>query len=258
MSEGYNFITKILEQAVSPENLETATTVTSVLVATSVVLLAGLMAVASLNNSPNKLIPESKLSIRNLFELIAEIMFWLGDTAMGRVNRKYLPFTASLFVFVLCMNLMGLIPGLVMPTHRVSVNAALAVIVFVLYHAWGIKEVGIINFIKHMCFYDALRPVSIFLVITMGSFLFILETISALVRPVTLTLRLFGNMTGDHTVLAVFTDLSRNLYLPIPVIFYCMGTVICLIQAFIFTLLTMIYIRLAVSHSESEDEEHQH
>ncbi len=258
MSEGYNFITQAVENTVSTENLATATTVGSILVVVTLILFFGLLAASSLKRSSNKLIPESKLTIRNLFELIAEVMFWLGDTAMGRENRKYLPFAASLFVFVLCMNLMGLVPGFVMPTHRVSVNAALAVLVFVLYHAWGIKEVGIINFLKHMSFYDALRPVSIFLVITMGSFLFLLETISAFVRPVTLTLRLFGNMTGDHTVLAVFTDITKNIYVPIPVIFYCMGTVICLIQAFIFTLLTMIYIRLAVSHSESAEEEHQH
>lgn len=258
MSEGYNFVTQVLQGSVSSEKLATATTVGSVILAAIVVLFFGLKAVSSLNNSSNKIIPESKLNTRNFFELIAELIFWMGDTAMGKENRKYLPFAASLFIFVLCMNLMGLVPGFVMPTHSVSVNAALAVLVFVLYHAWGIKEVGIINFLKHMCFYDALRPVSIFLFLILGSFLFVLEVISGFIRPLSLTLRLFGNMNGDHIVLGVFTELTRNIYVPIPVIFYCLGTIICLIQAFVFTLLTMIYIRLAVSHGEGAHAEENH
>ena len=78
--------------------------------------------------------------------------------------------------------------------------------------------------------------------------LFVIEVISHCVRPMTLSLRLFGNMTGDHLALSIFTDLTSALYIPVPVIFLVLGTLVCFIQAFVFTLLSMIYIRLAVAH----------
>ncbi|MBP9838202.1 MAG: F0F1 ATP synthase subunit A, partial [Proteobacteria bacterium] len=238
------------------ENIESATVVTSIGIASTLIILGSLVAVRNLNSSSNALQPEKKLTIRTLFELLSEFIVWLGDTAMGKEHRKYLPFVGSLFVFILCMNLLGLIPGLSVATDRISVNAGLAVTVFILYNAWGIRDVGIINFLKHMSFYDSLRPNGLFLFLVLGSLLFVLEAVSYFIRPLTLTLRLFGNMTGDHMVLGIFTDLTRNIFVPAPVIFYCLGTIVCIIQAFVFTLLTMIYIRLACTHEGSHDEEH--
>jgi F-type H+-transporting ATPase subunit a len=86
-----------------------------------------------------------------------------------------------------------------------------------------------------------------------ASFFFILEAFSHGFRPVSLSLRLFGNMMGDHQVIEAFTSLTK---LVIPVAFYLMGTLVSIIQAFVFTLLSMIYVALAVSHGH--DEEHGH
>ena len=83
-------------------------------------------------------------------------------------------------------------------------------------------------------------------------FFFILEVFSHGFRPVSLSLRLFGNMMGDHAVVGAFIDLTK---LVVPVAFYALGTLVCVIQAFVFTLLSMIYVALAIS---GHDEEHGH
>jgi F-type H+-transporting ATPase subunit a len=80
-----------------------------------------------------------------------------------------------------------------------------------------------------------------------------LELIDNLVRPVSLALRLFGNMTGDHLVLEIFTDLTK---LVVPVLFYMLGAFVSLIQAFVFTLLTIIYVSLAVGHADEHEHHH--
>ena len=115
----------------------------------------------------------------------------------------------------------------------------MALVVFALYNYWGIKELGLKAYLHHLW-----GPV-----FAIGPMLFVIELISHCVRPVTLSLRLFGNMTGDHLALAIFSDLTQGtVAFFVPVAFYALGTIVCFIQAFVFSLLRMIYIRLAVAH----------
>ncbi len=187
------------------------------------------------------LVPEAGLSLRNVFEILAGFMLWLGDTAMGKENRRYLPFCTALFFFVFTANLIGLVPGFVMPTDQLQINLGIGLVVFALYNYWGVKEIGFKAYFKHLC-----GPVW-----WLAPLLLIVELIGHFVRPITLGLRLFGNMLGDHVVLGVFTDLTKGTALFfVPVAFYILGTVVCFVQAFVFTLLTMIYIRLAVAHGD--------
>lgn len=249
MSADYNFISSALGLKGSGET----EVVTMAVVAAGLIAL-GFIALAGLKRASSPLVPAKSFGPRKLFELVATFMVWLGDAAMGKENRKYLPFAATLFIFLLVMNLLGLIPGFIMPTHIPQINLGLALLVFVLYNYWGIKEVGLLSYLKHM-----FGPFSGWL-IPVGMFLFCVELISHCIRPLSLTLRLFGNMTGDHMVLGVFTEITRGLFesgipVPVPVVFYLLGSVVCFIQAFVFTLLTMIYIRLATAHEESHEEE---
>lgn len=192
-------------------------------------------------------VPDESLTANNFVELVTEFVLNLGDTVMGKENRKYLPFAVSIFVYLAACNLLGLLPGFSMPTDSVAFNLGIALTVFVLYNFWGIREVGAVNYLKHL-----LGPVW-----WLGPFFLVIELISHCVRPLTLSLRLFGNMLGDHVVLGVFTDLTR---IGVPVIFYLMGTFVCLMQAFVFTLLTMVYIRFATTHEhdESHDDGESH
>lgn len=203
--------------------------------------VASVLAKASLkpSSSNNILIPEQKLNVRGFFTVFSEMVLWLGDSAMGKQNRKYLPFIASLFLFLFLLNMIGLIPGFLMPTDQFQFNLGIALVVFALYNYWGIKELGIKAYLKHLW-----GPV-----FAIGPLLFVIELVSHCIRPVTLSLRLFGNMTGDHLALSIFSDLTQGtVAFFVPVIFYMLGTVVCFVQAFVFSLLSMIYIRLAVAH----------
>lgn len=235
MGHGYSFVETIVRALHAPAY-------TGPLVAAGIVWLVGsalaICARAALRKRETPLLPDRSISVRGLFDLIATFIVWLGDSAMGPENRHYLPFAMSLFVWVFFLNMLGLIPGFVMPTDQLQFNLGIALSVFVLYNYWGVRELGFGNYLKHLW-----GPV--FLV---GFIMFPIELISHAVRPLTLSLRLFGNMTGDHLALSVFTELV-GLFAPVP--FYFLGTIVCLIQAFVFTLLTMIYIRLAVAHGDN-------
>ena len=136
-----------------------------------------------------------------------------------------------------------------MPTHGFLFNLGLAAVVFILYNFWGVKEVGIKAYLKHLW-----GPV-----LWLGPFLFPIEVISHLIRPLSLSIRLFGNMTGDHMVLGVFSSLTQGTpAFFVPLVFLFLGTIVSFMQAFVFTLLTMIYIRLAVTHDEHGHDEHGH
>lgn len=231
-------------------------------IAVAVLALLGFIARRQLKSHPNPLIPDSRLGILLVFELIAEFLTRLGDNVMGQENRKYLPFIATLFVYILFMNLMGLVPGFSGPTDNMAFNAGLAVTVFTAYTIWGIKEVGVVGYFKHMAgpaffsltfsfSWQGLFFVFVFL-FEMAIHVFILgvELISHLFRPVSLSLRLYGNMSADHALLSVFTEMTK---VGIPVIFYLLGIFVSFMQAFVFSMLTMIYIRFAVAHEEGEE-----
>lgn len=209
-------------------------------------LVGGLLCVLSLQakraltRASNPLVPDERLSLRNCAELVALFIKNLGEMVLGKEGKKYFPFVGSLFIYVFLSNALGLIPGFSMPTDYVPFNLGLALTVFVLYNYWGVRDVGLLNYLKHMC-----GPLWI-----IAPLFFVIELVSHCFRPISLSLRLFGNMTGDHLALGIFTDLTKSSFIPIPVIFYFLGLFVCFMQAFVFTLLTMVYIQLATAHEE--------
>lgn len=183
-------------------------------------------------------IPEEKISIFGFFDFFVESFIKFQDSILGKENRHYATFTGSIFIFLLFCNLMGLVPGMPAVTTTVWINVGLAFCVFVFFNLQGIKENGIGGYLKHFC-----GPV-----IWLAPVIFPLEILSTVLRLLTLNLRLYWNITADHTVLGAFTDLTKVL---VPVLFYAMGTFVAFMQSFVFTTLTMIYILLAVQHEES-------
>ena len=134
---------------------------------------------------------------------------------------------------------MGLVPGFSPPTSNFNITLGLGVASFLTYNAIGIRAQGLVNYLKHF-----VGPIW-----WLGVLMVPLELIDNLVRPLSLSLRLFGNMMGDHLVLEIFTDLTK---LVVPVLFYFLGAFVSLIQAFVFTLLSVIYVSLAVGHAEEQ------
>ena len=189
------------------------------------------------------LVPDSRLSVRNLAELLVEQIRSITTGVLGEAGHRYVPLFGSFFIFILIANLMGLVPGFAPPTSDFNVTFGLGVASFLAYNAIGIRANGLVDYLKHF-----VGPIWWLAVLMVP-----LELIDNLVRPVSLALRLFGNMTGDHLVLEIFTDLTK---LVVPVVFYMLGAFVSLIQAFVFTLLTVIYTSLAIGHAHEHEHAH--
>lgn len=145
------------------------------------------------------------------------------------------------------MNLMGLIPGFLPPSDNINTNLAMGLTVFVFYHYLGIREHGT-HYVGQ--FTGGLPPKGFGTLITaflalIGCVLFVIESIGHIIRPVSLSLRLWGNINGDHTLVGVFNGITPIL---VPVIFMVLGLFVCCVQAFVFSLLSTVYIKMAVSH----------
>jgi F-type H+-transporting ATPase subunit a len=173
--------------------------------------------------------------LQNFMELIAgEIERMIRET-MGPKGVAYFPLIISLALFLLVSNLIALVPGCAPPTANLNTNLALALVVFAMTHIIGLKEHGL-KYLKHF-----IGPIWWLTPIVLP-----IEIIGHLARPVSLSLRLFGNMYGHEIVLMIFFGLVP-IIVPIPMM--VMGILVALIQTFVFTLLTMIYIAGALEEA---------
>jgi F-type H+-transporting ATPase subunit a len=207
--------------------------VTAVVVALVLIGLA-LAFRRSLRAANDPIIPEEGITVRNAMEVLVEIVVGLSDSIIGKKGRKYVPLFGSLFLFILIGNFFGLIPGITPPTSSFFSNLGMGLVVFVAYHYFGVRENGGRYFKQFMGPMLLLAPLFI-----------LIEFFSHVFRPISLSIRLFGNMFGDHLVLEIFSNLTK---LVIPVAFYILGSLVSVIQAAVFTILTVIYVAMAISH----------
>ncbi|HEC80520.1 MAG TPA: ATP synthase F0 subunit A [Firmicutes bacterium] len=171
---------------------------------------------------------------------------WLAnimEETIGSGGSRYLPLIASLFIYVLVGNLISIIPGCVSPTSNLTHNLALALIVFFATPVVGIMHIGFKNFFKHR-----LGPV-----LALSPLFFVLETIGEFSRPVSLTIRLFGNIRGEEILIAVINKIASMIYyIPITVVILPLTLITGFVQAFIFALLPTIYFAGAAGWGEEE------
>lgn len=202
----------------------------------SMVLLVCLAVAARrrLLDTHNAVIPSDRITLVNIFELLIEFVTNLSDSIIGHHGRRYLSLYGTFFIFILLSNFIGLVPGFSPPTSNLNITLGLGLVSFGAYHYFGIREHGG-SYLKQF-----MGP---FLVI--APLFFLIEVFSHMFRPLTLGLRLAFNMFADHLVVEIFTGLT---YVVIPVLFYLLGALVSVIQAFVFTLLSMIYVSLALSH----------
>ena len=231
------------------------------LVAAFLLVLFALAARSALARAQDPAVPAAEIGSRNIAELLLQLVVTQSDQIIGKQGRKYVPFFATFFIFILTSNLLGLLPGFAAPTGNLNTTVGLALCSFIGYNVIGVREQGA-AYAKHFFGPMTSLPGSsilgkiAFLPVLLISvvFFFILEAFSHGFRPVSLSLRLFGNMMGDHEVITAFIDLTKVI---VPVAFYAMGTLVSVIQAFVFTLLSMIYVALAISHGHDEDHGHE-
>lgn len=208
---------------------------TSLLVSVALIFFA-YMAKRQLAAADDVAVPDDSLTCRNMAELLTQGISDMAEGVLGDRAQKYVHLYGSFFLFILVANLSGLLPGFSPPTSDFNVTLALGVLSFVAYNFYAFQEQGL-AYLKHF-----VGPIW-----WLGILMVPLELIDNFVRPFSLSLRLFGNMTGDHVVLEIFTDLTKVV---IPVVFYALGAFVSLVQAFVFTLLSMVYVSLAVAHNE--------
>ncbi len=170
--------------------------------------------------------------LQNFMEVIVDGIRGLVTENMGERGMSFFPLMATITLFVLVSNLLGLLPGFDSPTANLNTNLAMALIVFALTHIMGVKIHGV-KYIKQF-----LGPIWWMIPLMLP-----IELISHLFRPLTLSVRLFGNMIGGHILLGVVLLLVPFL-IPIPV--FALKLLICFIQTLVFVMLSMIYIVLAM------------
>jgi F-type H+-transporting ATPase subunit a len=230
------------------------------------IILAGLAFAASRNVA---LVPRG---LQNFFEVVLEQFQQLIDDVIGVEGRRYLPLIATLGLFILTGNLLSLVPGMNGPTTNLNTTAACALVVFFSYHYIGVRKQGALTYLKHFA-----GPVPL----ALKPLMFVIEIISHLARPLSLTLRLFGNMVGGHILLAIIFFLMGLQGLigwalsggalgaiiggiggVVVVVFtvgflYPLKILVSFLQAFIFVMLTMLYISGAIEEAEHHGDEHR-
>lgn len=220
-----------------------------VVTALFLLVLLSLMAITAgnaLKDAKAALIPEETLTVRTFFELFIGAVLGMMEPIMGKKAARYfLPLIGSCAVFIFFSNAMGLIPGFMPPTDSLKTTFALALVIFVVTHVYGIKENGL-GHIKHL-FGPWLGPIGI----PLNLLMFVIEVIGHIARVVSLSLRLMANMFGDHMVVGIFTLLVPFL---VPVPFLLLGTIVVIVQTAVFCILSTVYIGMAVEHHDHGDD----
>jgi F-type H+-transporting ATPase subunit a len=206
------------------------------IVVSIILLVIVILGYRRIKKAEDDIIPEARLTARTFVEVLVESLSGLVQNTMGPRGPEFMLIIGTLALFILFNNLSGLVPGFLPATDNVNTTFACSLTVFVMTHVYGVREHGI-KYLKHF----------------VGPFwwlaiLFVpIELIGHLARPLSLGLRLFGNITGDHLVTAIFFGLVP-LLVPLPVMF--LGLFVAFVQTFVFILLSMAYFSGAIAHEE--------
>lgn len=201
--------------------------------ATVLVLLLSVAGRLALGSGEAAIEPEGRLTLKGFFEAFTEFMDAVVKMVLGSHGRHYLPLFGAIFFYIVFNNLIGLVPGFSAATSNINAAISLGLFSFVVYNALGFKHAGV-GYLKHFA-----GPIW-----WMAPLLLPIEIISNFIRPASLGIRLSVNMTADHAILGTFIDLTKVI---VPVIFYGMGTFVSFVQAFVFTMLSMVYVLMATA-----------
>ncbi|HLI78898.1 MAG TPA: F0F1 ATP synthase subunit A [Candidatus Binataceae bacterium] len=200
-----------------------------------ILLIFGWLAAATIRRASDPVVPDEGGSLRSIGEVLTE---FIDSSVHGVIEdhhyRSLVPFFGSLFMFIVVANYFGLIPGMEPPTSDSDLTFALGAICFAFYIYQGFRSNGL------WYLRSFLGPV-----LFLAPLMLPIELADNLFRPFSLGVRLYANMFADHTVLGIFTGLT---YLIAPLAFYALGAIVCIVQALIFMILSLSYVRLASSH----------
>ena len=220
----------------------------AVALATLLLLIASWQVQRQLRTAKGGVLPDEGITLRNLFEVLVEGLSTLAEQTIGPEYRRWFPLVGSIFFFILISNLLGLVPGVGGATSDINTGFAWAIIAFCAYNYVGIRKHGLAYIYQFMG--PSLFTLHLFgkhfHVRALAPLMLMIEVPLHFARIATLSIRLLANMFADHTVVAVWLTLVPAV---IPAVFLGLGLVIAFIQAFVFSLLTMIYIGLALEEA---------
>lgn len=189
------------------------------------------------------------------YQVIVEELYGFGANSlagqMGEGGKKWFPYTLSLFMFILVLNLIGLVPNSFPVTSSISFTLTLALLTFILVQFQGVRSNGLGGYVA------AFVPPNLPLKIVFVPFMFFIEIISELSKPLTLAMRLYANILAGHLLIFIF--LSFILYfgtymavvsVPLAVILFAFEVFVAVLQAYIFAILTQVYIEIAMYRAE--------
>jgi F-type H+-transporting ATPase subunit a len=213
---------------IAPEAKPWANFVTmQIVVAAIIIVLFALLRPRLSSDHPGKL--------QHTFELVYDFLREQSDEQVGHDGHKYVAYFGTIFIFILFSNLIGVIPGMEAPTMVPSVPAGCALATFFYYNIVGVQANGIVKYLAHFA-----GPMPL-----LAPLMIPIELVSHLARPLSLTIRLFANMYAGEQVTMVFLKLT---FLFVPAIFMGLHVFVSFLQAYIFMLLTMMYVAGAVAH----------
>ena len=195
----------------------------------------------------SQLTVEKPGTLQILFEDVVLFLNGLLTEYIGPKGPRYLPLIGTVGLFIFTANMIGKIPGFMSPTANINVTLGCAITVWVYYHVQGVREQGIVAYVKHFAVLPG-APIAI------APLVLIIETISHLSRVLSLSLRLFGNIFGEEMVVLIILTIVPFIA-PLPMM--VLGVVTGTLQAFIFVMLTIIYLAAAV-HTDHEHDAHVH
>lgn len=187
------------------------------------------------------LVPSKRLTVLTFFELFLEGLSQVMRDIIGSDYRRHVSFVATLGLYILFSNLLGLVPGFLPPTDSLNTTLACGLAVFIYFNYHGLRVNGI-GHITHLA-----NPIGVWWGWLLSPLFFPVELVGLLVRPFSLAVRLAGNMIGDHKVLLTFVGLMPIL-LPLP--FFALGLLVSIVQTVVFCLLTCVYISLHTQEIE--------
>lgn len=182
------------------------------------------------------IVPDSSLNAGSFADLLVESLHNLVVGILGHHGMQHFGFIAACFIFIWFSNLLGLLPLSDSPSANINTTAALGILSFLYYNYAGVRAHGAMGYMKHFL---------MGLPIYMGLPIALIEMISHAVRPASLSFRLYINMYVDHTLVGGFQQICAWL-VPVPLLLF--GLVICTIQAFLFAVLSAVYIQMASEH----------
>ena len=196
-----------------------------------------LLGVSLIVRSSMKLVPQG---VQNVVEVAMETLLNLAESNIGHMGKVFFPLITTLGMYILVCNFLGLIPGFEAPTSNINTTASMAIPVFLATHYYGVK-IHKFAYLKHF-----VGPMRSIVALPLMILMFFIEVVGHFARPLTLSVRLFGNMIAKHKIILILGILAPWI---VPTAILGLGVLVSIIQAFVFVLLTTLYLAGAVEEA---------